>query len=87
MPAYALAENTDLVLIKYGNNVSVLYGRCQHRGALMSDATIVGDDIVCGLHNWDYRINTGISAYNNSERLHKFNEVIEVLFAYRGVRF
>ena len=44
MPAYALAENTDLVLIKYGNNVSVLYGRCQHRGALMSDATIVGDD-------------------------------------------
>ncbi|MFT7032034.1 MAG: glutamate synthase domain-containing protein 2 [Cyclobacteriaceae bacterium] len=76
-PAYALAENTDLVLVKYGDNVSVLYGRCQHRGALMSDGTIVGDDIICGLHNWDYRIDTGISAYNNSEKLHKFTEVVQ----------
>lgn len=76
-PTYALAENTDLVLIKYDDNVSVLYGRCQHRGALMSDATIVGDNIVCGLHNWDYRYDTGISSYNNSEKLHKFSEIIE----------
>lgn len=74
--SYALAENTDLVLIRYGDNVSVLYGRCQHRGALMSDATIVGNDIVCGLHNWDYRYDTGVSAYNNSEKLHKFTEQI-----------
>ncbi|MEP1781159.1 glutamate synthase-related protein [Reichenbachiella sp.] len=77
IPAYALAENTDLVLIKYGNEVSVLYGRCQHRGALMSDATIIGDDIVCGLHNWDYRYDTGVSAYNNSEKLHKFNATLK----------
>ena len=76
-PAYALAENTDLVLIKYGDNISVLYGRCQHRGALMSDGIIEGDNIVCGLHNWNYRYNTGISSYNNSEKLHKFSEVIE----------
>ena len=40
-PTYALAENTDLVLIRYGEKVSVLYGRCQHRGALMSDGAIV----------------------------------------------
>lgn len=76
-PAHALAENTDLVLVKYGSNVSVLYGRCQHRGALMSDGAIDGDNIICGLHNWDYRFDTGVSAYNNSEKLHKFAEVIE----------
>lgn len=76
-PHYALAENTDLVLIKYGSEVSVLYGRCQHRGALMSDAKIIGDDIVCGLHNWDYRYDTGVSAYNNEEKLHKFKEIIK----------
>lgn len=81
-PIHALAENTDLVLIKYGDKVSVLYGRCQHRGALMSDGIIVGDDIVCGLHNWDYRIDTGVSAYNNSEKLHKFNETIKDGFVY-----
>ncbi len=76
-PAYALAESTDLVLVKYDDHVSVLYGRCQHRGALMSDGAIIGNDIVCGLHNWDYRYDTGVSSYNNSEKLHKFNEVIE----------
>ncbi len=75
-PAHALVLNTDLVLIKYGDKVSVLYGRCQHRGALMSDGAIVGEDIVCGLHNWDYRIDTGVSSYNNSEKLHKFKELI-----------
>ncbi len=75
-PTYALAEQTDLVIVKYGDSVSVLYGRCQHRGALMSDATIIGDDIVCGLHNWDYRYDTGVSSYNNSEKLEKFTEII-----------
>ena len=75
-PTYALAEQTDLVIIKYGENVSVLYGRCQHRGALMSDATIIGDNIVCGLHNWDYCYDTGVSSYNNSEKLEKFTEII-----------
>ncbi|MFY0627926.1 MAG: alpha-hydroxy-acid oxidizing protein [Reichenbachiella sp.] len=77
VPTYALAENTDLVIIKFGENVSILYGRCQHRGALMSDGVIIGNDIVCGLHNWDYRYDTGVSAYNNSEKLHKFTEVIK----------
>jgi glutamate synthase domain-containing protein 2 len=76
-PVYALAENTDLVVIRYGDQVSVLYGRCQHRGALMSDGAIVGDDLICGLHQWDYRYDTGVSAYNNSEKLHKFQEVLE----------
>ena len=47
-PVHALAENTDLVLIKYGEKISVLYGRCQHRGALMSDGVVVGDDIDVG---------------------------------------
>jgi len=76
-PVHALSENTDLVVIRYGDQVSVLYGRCQHRGALMSDGAIVGEDIICGLHHWDYRYDTGVSAYNNSEKLHKFQEIIK----------
>ena len=75
-PTYALAEQIDLVIIKYDEKVSVLYGRCQHRGALMADATIIGENIVCGLHNWDYRYDNGVSSYNNSEKLEKFSEII-----------
>ena len=32
-PAYALVGNVDLVLIRYDDNVSVLYGRCLQCGS------------------------------------------------------
>ncbi|MFK7846934.1 MAG: glutamate synthase-related protein [Rhodothermales bacterium] len=76
-PTYGLVANVDLVIVRYDDQVSVLYGRCLHRGALMSDAAIVGDDIICGVHQWDYRYDTGISSYNSSEILHKFSAWID----------
>ena len=73
-PGYALAAGVDLVVIRWqdSDEVSVLYGRCLHRGALLSDGCIRGDDLVCGLHNWDYSYRTGVSSYNPSERLQRF---------------
>lgn len=79
MPAYALVGGVDLVVVRYGSEVSVLYGRCLHRGALMSDGHIDGENLICGLHGWDYRIDTGVSEYNNAERLHKFSAWIETV--------
>ena len=76
-PGYALIANVDLVVIRFDDNVSVLYGRCAHRGALMSDGHIDGDNIICGVHGWDYRLDTGVSEYNNSETLPKFNSWLE----------
>ena len=76
-PAGALVEGVDLVLIKEGEEVSVLYGRCLHRGALMRDGAISGRNIICGVHDWDYEWRTGVSAYNNAEVLPKFNAWIE----------
>ena len=69
--------NVDLVIVRLDGNVSVLYGRCAHRGALMSDAHVDGDNLICSLHSWDYRLDTGVSEYNNSETLPKFNAWIE----------
>ena len=57
-PAYALVANVDLVVIRYDDQVSVLYGRCLHRGALLSDGLVRGDDLICGVHEWDYRYDT-----------------------------
>ena len=76
-PAYALVANVDLVVIRYGDQVSVLYGRCLHRGALLADGHIDGNNIICGLHGWDFQYETGISAYNNAERLQKFSAWVE----------
>ena len=72
VPIGALVGNVDLVIVRTNNDIRVLFGRCAHRGALMSDGYISGDDLICGVHGWDYRIQTGISAYNNSERLPVF---------------
>ena len=77
VPAYALVAGVDLVVTRYDDNVSVLYGRCAHRGALMSDGHIDGQNIICGVHGWDYRLDTGVSEYNNEETLPKFNAWIE----------
>ncbi len=76
-PIGALVGNVDLVIVRYDDEHSVLHGRCQHRGALLADGSIVGDDLVCGLHGWDYGYRTGISAYNNDEWLQKFTSWIE----------
>ncbi|MCZ6454232.1 MAG: glutamate synthase-related protein [Alphaproteobacteria bacterium] len=77
VPTYAIVANVDLVVVRYDDEVSVLYGRCQHRGALMSDGRVEGDNLICGVHNWDYRYDTGISSYRNQEKLHKFSSFLE----------
>jgi len=76
-PAHALAGDVDLVIIRFDDQLSVLYGRCAHRGALMSDGYVDGDNLICGVHYWDYRLDSGISEYNNAEALHKFSSWIE----------
>jgi glutamate synthase domain-containing protein 2/nitrite reductase/ring-hydroxylating ferredoxin subunit len=76
-PHYALVGEVDLVVIRYGDEVSVLYGRCMHRGGLMADGFVKGDNLICGLHNWDYRLESGVSEYNNDEALYKFQAWID----------
>ncbi|MEO0651578.1 MAG: glutamate synthase-related protein [Planctomycetota bacterium] len=75
-PTHAQVSGVDLVLVRYEEGgetrVSCLYGRCLHRGALMSDGRIEGNNLICGLHDWDYRFDTGVSEYNPAEVLHKF---------------
>ncbi len=76
-PSGALVGSVDLVLVRYDDEISVLHGRCQHRGALLADGSIRGNDLVCGVHGWDYQFSTGISAYDNDERIDKFTAWVE----------
>lgn len=76
-PLAAHVAGVDLVIVRFDDNHSVMYGRCQHRGALMADGFVDGDNLICGLHSWDYGYRTGVSSYNNAERLHKFSSWVE----------
>ncbi|MBE0412532.1 glutamate synthase-related protein [Yoonia sp.] len=76
-PQYALVADVDLVVVRFDDEISVFYGRCLHRGALMSDGFVRGKDLICGVHNWDYRLDSGVSAYANEEVLPKFTSWVE----------
>ena len=76
-PAYALIGEVDLVVVRFDDEVSVFYGRCLHRGALMSDGFVRGDNLICGVHDWDYRLDSGVSEYANDEKLPKFDSWID----------
>ena len=71
-PAHALVGEVDLVVVRFDDQVSVLFGRCLHRGALLADGFVRGDNLICGLHDWDYRLDSGVSEYANNEVLEKF---------------
>jgi glutamate synthase domain-containing protein 2/nitrite reductase/ring-hydroxylating ferredoxin subunit len=77
-PTYALVADVDLVVTRFEDQVSVLYGRCLHRGALMADGQVEGHNLICGIHGWDYRLDTGVSEYNPSEALKKFKAWVDV---------
>ena len=76
-PTHALVSGVDLVIVRYDDAVSVMYGRCLHRGALMADGHVDGQNLICGVHGWDYRLDTGVSAYNNAEALHRFDSWVD----------
>ena len=80
-PAYGFVANVDLVILRLPENdpeqVIVMYGRCQHRGALMADAHIEDDKIVCGLHGSHYIFKTGINPRFIDKNLQKFNAWVE----------
>lgn len=77
VPAHALVAGVDLVMVRFDDAVTVLYGRCAHRGSLLSDGYVHGKNLICGVHGWDYRLDTGISEYNHSDTTSKFNAWIE----------
>jgi methylamine---glutamate N-methyltransferase subunit C len=76
-PTHAAADGIDLVIVRRGDTAHVFEGRCPHRGALLADGRVEGTNLICGVHGWDYRLDTGVSAYNPAERLYKFTCHVE----------
>lgn len=71
-PFPVTTAGVDLVLIRRGGDVSALYGRCAHRGALLADGHVEDGAVVCDVHGWRYNVETGISPINPSVALATF---------------
>lgn len=78
-PAHAEVAGVDLVVIRWPDKkeVSVLFGRCQHRGALMADGEVSGQRLTCKLHGSTYRYTTGKNIHYPGADLHRFNAWID----------
>jgi glutamate synthase domain-containing protein 2/nitrite reductase/ring-hydroxylating ferredoxin subunit len=75
-PTACRIDGVDLVVVRWDAQHSVLSGRCRHRGALLADGHVAGDNLICGVHGWDYRLDTGVSSYDTSDRLRRFRSAI-----------
>ncbi len=76
-PISATALDIDLVVVQSGGQVYALYGRCPHRGGLMSAGCIEGGSLVCTLHGWDFDLETGASGRVPGETLTRFGARID----------
>ena len=78
-PTHVVAANVDLILVREpeGEAVTVLYGRCQHRGALLSAGKVSGDRLVCPLHGSTYRYATGKNVHYPGADLKVFQSWVE----------
>lgn len=62
----------DLIVIRFDDRVSVLSGRCPHRGARLANAKVEGELLVCGSHGWDFRYEDGTSPSSPEDSLRQF---------------
>jgi len=62
----------DLIVIRFDDRVSVLSGRCPHRGARLVNAKVEGELLVCGSHGWDFRYEDGVSPSSPEDSLRQF---------------
>ena len=40
----------------------------------LADGRVDGPNLICGVHGWDYRMDTGVSSYDTSDRLRRFSQ-------------
>lgn len=73
-PLTVRVNNRDLALAicSGGGPPHVLDNRCPHRGGQLGDGTLDGENIICGLHGYDFDMHTGISRYDPSERVEMY---------------
>ena len=53
-PLRRLFQDTPLVLFRSNGKISALHDRCPHRSARLSDGQIVGGNIECPYHGWQF---------------------------------
>lgn len=62
----------EVIVCRTEAGFAVLERRCLHAGADLAEGLIVGADIICPLHGWCYRADTGVHVQSAVNRLASF---------------
>lgn len=77
VPVRACAAEVELVVVRRGEEVHVLSGRCPHRRAHMADGSVEGNELVCASHGWEFDLVSGESRTVPGECLAVFSARID----------
>jgi nitrite reductase/ring-hydroxylating ferredoxin subunit len=54
------AAGREMIIYRSGGRVYAAERYCLHAGADLSEGIVDGAELVCALHGWSYRVDTGI---------------------------
>lgn len=72
IPVPARVADVDLIVLRVDDNLSVLLGRCPHRGGRLEKGRIEGDHLICPYHGWDFQVQSGQSTCLPGEAIERF---------------
>ena len=61
-------------------------GVVHHRGALLADGYVDGRNLICGVHGWDYRYDTGVIGCLGMRARHTNNCPVGTATQQKGLR-
>ena len=53
------ADGTPMVLVRIGDGVHALGGRCAHQGGPLGEGKLAGTRLTCPWHGWMYDVRSG----------------------------
>ena len=77
VPVSATVANTELVVLRVGDEVSVFQGTCPHQGTSLVGATVTGTSLECPSHRWCFDTRTGERLDRPGDCLRRFDAVVE----------
>jgi len=74
--SYELPDGSDLAIYNVGGEFYAIENSCPHKGAPLSEGTVCGHIVECGLHGWQFDLRSG-ECLTVRERIKTYEVVVE----------
>ena len=74
--SFALPDGSELAVYNVDGEFYATENYCPHKGALLSEGTMCGHIVECGLHGWQFDVRSG-ECLTVNERIKTYEVVVE----------